>query len=655
MLNKYNYHLLVLVIFINLLVLWAYGLSAINIIKILLTLMFATFIPGLIILKLLKITADSAYYFLLASIMGITVNCITFMLLSSIDMLFLIYPLIVVTIFIYCYQGYLKEDYKLLARSFKELPFTTLANLSFGSFLLLALIIIFYYQPNVLPGNEAVVYHVDYPWHIGNIAEILHHWYPQDPRLAGNPFHYHIFCYVYMACLSFISKISIPIIYLRVYIIVLLYLLMGGAYFAASRLFNSRRAGVVHVYITFFLGTALLSWPHNVLLRNFFISPTFLLAMVFLFPLISEMLRYLSNSSRGQLILVWLLSVIISGAKGSFFPIIWSALAITGFYCYAVRQPIINIVKLMFSSLTAFLIVYVLIFQGTGSEGINIFPLEILYTTALYKYFSQITVFHETIFILGIFLIYLLLFFSFRVFAFINLCRKNRSGLDKITTIFLVSIIFMASISGYLLSYRGTSQYYFLFVGFAVLNLVSAGYLTNSFKAGKSLILKIVLIIFIVFSSVDTVITINYQQYINDKFDSIRNKPLTPSMYAGLNYLRMHSPVNSIIAGYRSFWLNDEDPRYFYYSAFAERRFLVEGWAYMSPEYQMVAQERYEDIKKLFSTRDAKIAEIIIKQRNIDYILVDKGHKQKLRFQWQNILDNVYSNEDIEIYQYTPE
>ena len=72
---------------------------------------------------------------------------------------------------------------------------------------------------------------------------------------------------------------------------------------------------------------------------------------------------------------------------------------------------------------------------------------------------------------------------------------------------------------------------------------------------------------------------------------------------------------------------------------------------YMRPAYQMQAQVRYEDMQKLFYTRDQAIAKEIMKRYEINYILVDKKHKQRLRFPREGILEKVYLNEEIEIYE----
>ena len=73
---------------------------------------------------------------------------------------------------------------------------------------------------------------------------------------------------------------------------------------------------------------------------------------------------------------------------------------------------------------------------------------------------------------------------------------------------------------------------------------------------------------------------------------------------------------------------------------------------YMRPEYQEMALLRYNDMQELFYTRNEETAMEILEKYNIDYILVDKGHNQRLRFAWSEILDKVFSNTEVDIYRY---
>ncbi len=73
---------------------------------------------------------------------------------------------------------------------------------------------------------------------------------------------------------------------------------------------------------------------------------------------------------------------------------------------------------------------------------------------------------------------------------------------------------------------------------------------------------------------------------------------------------------------------------------------------YMRPEYQSQAQIRYADMQTLFYTRDQKMARQMIEKYGVDYLLVDKSHRQKLRFDSSLFLEKVYCNDQVELYKY---
>ncbi|HPF21357.1 MAG TPA: hypothetical protein PLC88_08455 [Syntrophomonas sp.] len=648
-------YLLAVLAVVNLLVLFYFGLGAFDLLKLSATVAVGTLIPGLLLLHWWKLYPDTQYRFVLALVIGMSLDILLFIGASWLKLHFLIYLLPGIGLMLYLQNRLYKKDGRSIKNAFQAFSVWHLTVLTAISLLVVGLIVWFFYIPNQLPGSQAVVYHVDDPWHLGNIAEILHHWYPQDPRLAGMEFNYHIFYYVYMAFLAFISKVSLPVIYFRFYIILFLYTLMGGAYFVASRWFHDRRAGILHLVIVFFLGTALLAWPHNVWLRNFFISPTFLFALLIFLPLMMEISQGFKVLSLRQLAVILLLTFAISGAKGNFFPVIGAALLATTVYAVLFRQRVMPVVIILLSSLAVFAVVFLLIFKGTGSEGINILPLTIIKTTALYQIVEKkMATLHPGWFPLVTIPLYLILFYSFRLPVLLRslwqLLRRPKEIEAK--QVFLLALVLAGCIPAYFLNYRGTSQYYFLLAGWAALNLMAAGYLTELFSNRSRHLLKIVMILLVLLSVGDTLSTMQYQAYSLQKHMELRNKPLTPAMYQGLSYLRTGTPSDAVVASFRTFWLNKDNPRFFYYSAFAQRRMVVEGWMYMRPEYQSQAQIRYADMQTLFYTRDQKMARQMIEKYGVDYLLVDKSHRQKLRFDSSLFLEKVYCNDQVELYKY---
>ena len=622
------------------------------------TIFFCTLIPGLLLLSFSHTSQDGAYRFALATVTGICLDIILYILLSILQLKSMFYPLFGMLFLAYIIRGNLREDLRTVIGAAATLETRYVAALSLSSLLLLALIGIFHFIPNPLPGGSSpLIYYIDQPWHLANIAEISNHWYPQDARLAGYPFHYHIFVYVFIAIIGNISGISLPVLFFRLVPFFLLYLLFGGAYFSGSRWFNRRSIGVLHISTFFFLGTALLAYPFNIFLINLFTSPTFLLAAVLTLFLIMEIKNYLANGERQHLLISLLLVAGVSGAKGSFFPVIFCGLLLVWLYRLVSKHDFQRLNLLLTSSLLIFAAVFVYIFEGMGSEGLNILPFEVVHYTRLFAAYQDLGGNDRSLwFMLGLLPIYFISFYSFRAFALINLIKKTVTSLPRLTfeRLFMVGLIVASFIPGYLLSYRGRSEYFYLFVGYIGLNLISAGYLYDVYTNYRSKWLKVILSILLLLSGTDTVISARQLPQMIPELQATSYQPLTPAIYEGLSYLRENTDRDAIIASHRSYIYFEDNPQFFYYSAFSERRMVVEGWKYMSRPYQQEAQRRDADMATLYTTRDTDIAASILDKYAIDYLIVEKQLKEQLGFDTYKLMTLGFQNSEMEIYQVNP-
>ena len=623
--------------------------------KFLLAVIFCTLFPGLLILHYFRMYEHERYKFVLALVIGICLDIILYILLSVLKLNYLFYPIFGILFILMILKGQLNKDLRLFITALNELEWCYFISLSLLSALFLVLITVYLFIPNPLPGGDSsLIYYIDQPWHLSNIAEIKNHWYPQDPRLAGYPFHYHIFAYVFTAFIAKLTGISLPVLYFRLSTFFLLYLLFAAVYFAGSRWFNRRAAGVLNIMTFFFLGTALLSYPFNIFLINFFTSPTFLLASIFTLFLVIEIKSYIQQGDTRHLYLVLFLVLGVSGAKGSFFPVIFAGLAACWVYSFVIkrREPRLNI--LLIGSLLIFAGVFAYIFKGMGSEGLNIVPFEIIRYTHLFEiyqaYFGSA---HGNWLLLSFVPIYFFVFFSFRALALIDLIKALISSIPNVqfNKLFMAGVITASFIPGFLLSYRGRSEYFYLFVGYICLNIVAAGYLYEVVTRHKGKLLKTLLVILLLLSTGDTLISIQQLHQVIPELTAAAYKPLTPSLYEGLTFLRDKTDKDAIIASYRSFIYSYDNPRFFYYSAFAERRMVVEGWQYMSKERQEEAQRRYADMAALYTTQDAEVAAKILNKYSIDYLILETAISQKLNFNGSQLLVPRFQNQEMEIYQ----
>lgn len=640
---------------VNLYILIFYAVNPLDILKFILLFILCTLIPGLFLLDVLGLYKQQTYRWVLAVAAGICLDIIVYILFAALQIKsWLLLPFIITGI-TYLTRQKPWQDLYLLPDALKYMPNRYFISLTILWASISALIVYIYFIPNPLPGSgQAIFYYVDYPWHLGNIAEIKNHWYPQDPRLAGQPFHYHIFFYIYTALFASISDISIPVLFFRLQTPFFIFLLFLTSYYAGSRWFKNRLAGVLNVFIFFFSGGLLFSHPFNIFLKNFFFSPTFLLASIFCLFLFIEIKSYLSKPAAGRLFIIVLLMLGVSGAKGSFFPVLFAGLLGILLCTLYRRQTVKRVLILFISSGLIFATVFTYIFQGTGSEGINIRPLEIIRYTDLYGVFMHLVKKADSTWLrLACFPLYLLVFFSYRGLAFVQHLYNSLTSSEKVdlSKIFIIGVILASFVPAYLLAYRGSSQYYYLFVGFIGLNLLAAGYIQHLLQSEQARLLQVIVIILLLLSTGDTYLMMQNLNDINIRVAAMNNKPLTPGLYAGLSYIREHTPIDALIGSHRSFQYSPDNPRFFYYSAFAERRILVEGWQYMSPACQQEAWHRNEDMKKLYITRNSHLAKKIIRKYDLDYLLVDKHSRQRIRFETQQLLILKFRNETVEVYQ----
>lgn len=635
----------------NIVILVIYNTSFLDIAKFLGVVIGASLIPGLFILNKLGLYKANFYRYPLAIMVGIALDILLYIFFSALNFKVGLYFVLLGFVLWYLLSQQLREDIKLIGVTFRQVSIGDFIWFIICSFLILGLVSILYFKPNILPGVASVIYSVDYPWHIGNIAEIKNNWFPENPRLSGYPFNYHIFFHVYIAFLAYLTNISIAVLFFRLYVWLFFNLLLLGSYYLGSYWYGNKSIGKILAIITIFIGTALCSHPANLFLKDLFYSPTFFLAVIIFIYVLIEIKAYLSSSRNLPLILLLLFALI--GAKGSFFPLLWAGLFLTTIYNFIVGRDIRRLSLLLISSLIIFIPTYLYIFKTPGGEGLNLIPLTIMFNTKLYQ--SFITFFNLVNYkvILAFIPLYLVAFFSFRLFAFLNLLRNSFLNFKNITTenFLLLSITIVSFIPAYLLNYRGDSQYFFLFVGFITLNLLTAFYLYNLFYENKKIGLKVIIAIFLVVGLFDTGIMIKSANETNYSLANITQKPLTPDIYEGLAYIRDNTPLDVVIGSYRVFLINEDNPRFFYYSAFAERRVVIEGYMYNPYRYIDEAQIRYEDMQTLFRTKHNDKALSIMNKYNIDIILVDKRAKQKLYFDTKGLLEKVHENQEIALYR----
>ncbi len=646
---------IIALIILNLAVLIHYGAEPNHLVRFLMAILFFTLLPGLLLLDCLHIYDDDGYKLVLAVIAGIGLDIILYIVAAILGWWWLFNLGAGMVLLALIIKKRLLPNIRLLANLPDRLGWRDWLALSLLSSLLLGLLAVFQFIPNPLPGGtSSLIYYIDQPWHLGNIAEIKNHWPPQDPRLAGYSFNYHIFVYIFIAFLAHVTGITLPALYFRLSIWLLVTLLFAAVYFTGCRWFDRRAAGWLHIAVFFSMGTLLLSYPFNIFLISLFTSPTYLLAAIFTLALLVELRTYMQGRSPARLVLIILLVTGLTGAKGNFFPVLYCGLLAYGIYNLVGFRKDSRINILLATTAVPFVLVFAYIFKGGGSEGLNIVPLEVVRYTHLFNSLSSWLGQGDASWLIWAVLpIYLAALLSVRLPALLNLGRNLAATRHRLSfeQVFMTATIAVSLIAGLTLSYRGRSEYFFIFIGLICLNLLAAGYLLEVYKSHRSRWLQLFMTMLIVIAVADTGLSARHLPQLIPEMTAVSYQPLTPSLHQALLFLRDNSEPDALVASYRAFIYSPDDPRFFYYSAFAERRMLAEGWGYMSIQRQWAAQARYADMATLYTTRDEELAGSILIKYDIDYVIVENQINQHLWFNSGRYLQPVFENGDLEIYR----
>ena len=92
-------------------------------------------------------------------------------------------------------------------------------------------------------------------------------------------------------------------------------------------------------------------------------------------------------------------------------------------------------------------------------------------------------------------------------------------------------------------------------------------------------------------------------------------------------------------------------PRYFYYSAFAERRVFLEGW-----DYSRIGDrsDRIALNERVFKNADPEALRLMVEKYGVTYLVVDKVHGSD-NARLATLARLVFSNPDVTIYSVRPD
>ncbi len=235
--------------------------------------------------------------------------------------------------------------------------------------------------------SHSVSYYVDFPFFIGNIAEVRNHWPATSAGLSGVPLHYEWFVFDHMAAINQVTGISIPTIGFRLNVFPTI-LVFGCQLFVVGRFLGQAAwTGALAIVVAFLLGALDLTADLNQASPFFdqfnfhlWASWTFPFGLTFFMPLlylIAERLHGAAWRGRGVLgswAVIALIMVGASGAKATVLPVVVAGLGLYAL-CELVLRRAVPVTALSALALAAavFAITFLIVY-GRGIPGTTIQP-----------------------------------------------------------------------------------------------------------------------------------------------------------------------------------------------------------------------------------------------------------------------------------------
>ncbi len=166
-----------------------------------------------------------------------------------------------------------------------------------------------------------------------------------------------------------------------------------------------------------------------------------------------------------------------------------------------------------------------------------------------------------------------------------------------------------------------------------VLFIIGGAVLTLSRRRPASGALALGLIPIIAASAITTPLVVypNVQKVVNGEPVSTTQVILVPGMVSALNWLRNHTPINTVIA-VNNHWTSPSrfSAKYYYYSAFSDRQFFIEQYnPYPIPAgtgtpagRDFVYRQSLNDA--VFNHEDAGALKVITQRYDVRYLLIDR-------------------------------
>jgi hypothetical protein len=532
-----------------------------------------------------------------------------------------------------------------------------------------------------LPGSvDRVVYFVDTVWDVSVAGEALHHWPVTNPSVEGESLNYHNFVFYHFAAVSQITGLGLPAVVFHLSILPMVVLLVLAIVHAAGVITRIHWLGLVVVALVLFIGELDFNRGNDVrfggtVFSYVYGSPTFLLGLLVFIPtvvLLYELsaARTAAEWARRNGVVLTLLLVGCAGAKASILPVLAGGLGIVLLWQLLSRRLHAPAVAAFAAVAAVSGVAYLLIYGGSGEAsgtkgGVAPFGAfaQMVEIQELRPHLPDALHFQPLVRILetGVGMAGMMGASVIGLVAFALLRRRPWPDRDVLLIGFVATAFGLFSFLGYPLN----TAISFLLYGAAVAAFLAAQGLhllwarwRGPGAAGRSrqwLLAPIGLAAaFLAMGALDTPI---------DSWDAVNSwrrghafhaeaapgrRGVTPGLFRGLDWIRENTPSDAVLI------VNNTDPTFSAYSAFAERRVLLEGWAYSSrvegdPDTSQPYPGRFRFSQAVATEADRDAVMMLAKRHSNAYVVQDRVNVPDPR-PLPRPASLVYSNPDIAVY-----
>jgi hypothetical protein len=539
---------------------------------------------------------------------------------------------------------------------------------------------------------SATTYQEDTVFTISVAAEALHHWPVTLPMVAGQPLHYHLFAFLHMAAVSQVTGIDLSVVVMRLYMIPLLLLFGLQLVLLGRRVGRSLSVGFLAAGLILFSGELDVSRTTRFLFDDSFFywllsSHTFLLGLVFFVPTIlvlGDLVTSDGRSQRGRMGMWLLLTGFLVGCIGAKSYALLEIPAGLGLFVLwqAWRKRTVNRPAVFALALSAgiYLLTNALIFRW-NSAGVVVSPFKTIRkmqgVEQLGTLFGHLWGNAHVPAVVGV---------PYGIFGLIGiplvgialLLRYRRLALSSAEA-WLLSLFVAALPVLILLSQPGRGQLFLFYFGVVPGTiLAAAGYSLFWTQHGRASFVSrptlkralpvaavgSLLVLGLLNTPLDWFPRLSARQKDSQSLEDQRLRGLTSGLYQGLLWIRHNTSTNAVlVVNNHSLHPDNHDSKYFYYSAFAQRRVLLESWDY-TPQAAATGKffldaahtpfpRRLALSDAIFRRADDTAIRTAARNYGATYLVVDKVHGWASPWLGSRVR-GVYSNGDMDVYAITP-